>query len=208
MEKTYIITIGRMFGSRGAEVGRKLSERLSIPFYDKEIIQEQVKKSGFTSEYLSNFDEKVSSSFLFSIFMNPESLMLQSGFNGSQPMDLAIQKIQFQTIKELSEKGSCVIVGRRADQILKNRKDMVSVFITADDNDRIQHVAERDGLKTKEAETKIKRMDRSRRSYYNYYGEGTWGDASNYDLCINVSKLGVDGAVDMIIEYLKVKKLI
>lgn len=205
MKKNVIITIGRSFGSRGAEIGRKIAERLEIPFYDKEILEEQVKKSGFTSEYLSSFDEKRSSSLLYSIFMNPESIMLQSGYGSAQPMDLAVQKVQFQTIHDIAEKGPCVIVGRRADQILKSDYKVISVFVTAADEDRINHVMERDGLTRKEAESKIKRMDRSRRSYYNYYGDSQWGEASNYDLCINSSVFGVETCADLIIQGLKAK---
>ena len=203
MSGRYIITIGRSFGSRGAEIGRRLAEKLNIPFYDKEIIDEQVKKSGFTSEYLTDFDEKKSSSFLYSVYMNPQSLMLSSGFGGAEPMDVTIQRLQFEAIKDIASKGSCVIVGRRADQILKNDKDMLSIFISADAADRANHVAQRDGLSLKEAETKIKRMDRSRRSYYNFYGDGEWGQASNYDICLNSSKLGVDTCVAIIENYVK-----
>ena len=205
MKKTVIVTIGRSFGSRGAEIGRKLSERLNIPFYDKEILEEQVKKSGFTGEYLASFDEKKTSSFLYSIFMNPESIMLQAGYGGAQPMELAIQKVQFQTIHDIAEKGSCVIVGRRADQILKNDYNVVSVFVTATEEDRISHVSERDELSRKDAEAKIRRMDRSRKSYYNYYGDSQWGEASNYDICLNSSKFGVDGCVEMIMQGLRAK---
>ncbi len=193
-----IISIGRSFGSRGAEVGRVLAEKLGIPFYDKEILDEQVKNSGFTSEYLKGFDEKKTSSFLYSVYMNPQSLMMQSAFGGTQPMDLTIQKVQFDAIKEIASKGSCVIVGRRADQILKNDPGLIRVFISANDDDRVAHVAQRDKLSAKEAETKIKRMDRSRKSYYNYYGDGEWGQASNYDICLNSSTLGIDGCVDVI----------
>ncbi len=205
MKKEFIVTIGRSFGSRGAEIGRKVAEKLNIPFYDKEILEEQVKKSGFTSEYLSSFDEKRTSSLLYSIFMNPESIMLQSGYGSAQPMDLAIQKVQFQTIHDIAAKGSCVIVGRRADQILKSNHNVVSVFITAADEDRINHVMERDSLSYKDAENKIKRMDRSRRSYYNYYGDSQWGEASNYDICLNSSVFGVNACVDLIVQGLRAK---
>lgn len=200
-----IVTIGRSFGSRGAEIGRKVAEKLGVPFYDKEILEEQVKKSGFTSEYLSSFDEKRTSSLLYSIFMNPESIMLQSGYGSAQPMDLAIQKVQFQTIHDIASKGPCVIVGRRADQILKSSHKVISVFITAANEDRINHVMERDNLSYKEAENKIKRMDRSRRSYYNYYGDSQWGEASNYDLCINSSVFGVEICADLIVQGLRAK---
>lgn len=205
MKENIIITIGRSFGSHGAEIGRQVASKLGIPFYDKEILEAQVKNSGFTSEYLKNYDEKKTSSFLYSIFMNPSSLMLHSDVSGMQNMDIAVQKIQFSTIKEIADKGSCVIVGRRADQILKDDYNLLSVFITADDKDRVAHVADRDNLSAKEAENKIKRMDRSRRSYYNYYGDSAWGEADNYDLCINSSKLGVEGSVELICEYLKIQ---
>jgi cytidylate kinase len=198
-----IISIGRSFGSRGAEVGRLLAEKLDIPFYDKEILDEQVKNSGYTNEYLKNFDEKKTNSFLYSVYMNPQTLMLQSAFGGTQPMDLAIQKVQFEAIKEIAAKGSCVIVGRRADQILKNERGLVRVFISAEDEDRVAHVAQRDNLSRKEAETKVKRMDRSRKAYYNYYGDGEWGQASNYDICLNTSTLGVEGCVEVILALIK-----
>ena len=207
MEKI-AITIGRSYGSNGSEIGKKLASRLDIPFYDKEIIEEQVKKSGFTGEYIKSFDEKKTSSLLYSIFMNPESIMLQSGFGQTQPIDMAIQKVQIETIREIADKGPCVIVGRRADKILKDNYETFSVFITAEADARVAFVAQNENLSPKDAETKINRMDRSRRSYYNYYGDGTWGDASNYDLCINTSKVSIDSAVEMVITYLKSKKLV
>ncbi len=202
-ERKVIITIGRSFGSHGAEIGRVLADRLGIPFYDKEILEEQVKKSGFTGNYLASFDEKKTSSFLYSVYMNPESLMLQSGFGGMQPMDVTIQKVQYDTIKSIASQGSCVIVGRRADQILKGEPGLLSVFISAEYEDRVAHVAQRDKLSRKDAESKIKRMDRSRKSYYNFYGEGEWGSAANYDMCLNSSRFGVEGCVGIIEDYIK-----
>lgn len=207
MEKV-AVTIGRSYGSRGSEIGKKLAEMLDIPFYDKSIIEEQVKKSGFTNEYISSFDEKRSSSLLYSIFMNPESIMLQSGFGQTQPVDLAIQKVQIETIREIADRGPCVIVGRRADKILKNNHETLSVFFTADDKDRVAFVAKNENLKAKDAESKISRMDRSRRSYYNYFGDGAWGDAANYDLCINTSKINDDTALEIIKTCLKNRGLI
>lgn len=204
MKDKYVVTIGRSFGSHGAEIGRRLAEKLGIAFYDKEILEEQVKKSGFTSEYLASHDEKNRSSFLYSVFTNPESLMIQSGLSGALPMDIAVQKIQYQTIKDIASAGPCVIVGRRADQILKDECDIVSVFVTAKDEDRVKHVCERDNISKKEAENKIKRMDRSRKSYYNYYGDSAWGEASNYDLCVNSSMLGVNGCVELIYKQLEI----
>ncbi len=207
MEK-FAVTIGRSYGSRGSEIGIRLAERLGIPFYDKEIIEEQVKKSGFTSEYIKSFDEKRTSSLLYSIFMNPESIMLQSGFGQTQPVDLAIQKVQIETIREIASQGPCVIVGRRADKILKDSHETLSIFFTAEDKDRVAFVAKKENLKEKEAENKIGRMDRSRRSYYNYFGDGAWGEASNYDLCINTSKISEDTAIEMIMTCLKSRGLV
>lgn len=201
LSRKVIITIGRSFGSGGAQIGRELAKRLEIPFYDKEILDEQVKKSGFSPEYLKNYDEKKTNSFLYSIYMNPETIMLQPGFGGTETMDVTVQRIQYEAIKDIAAKGSCVIVGRRADQILKNNSDLLSVFITAEDKDRVARVAERDNLSTKEAEQKIKRMDRSRKSYYNFYGDGEWGQASNYDICLNSSRFGFSGCVDILEDY-------
>ena len=208
MENKIAITIGRSYGSGGAEVGRKLADALGVDFYDKEILEEQVKKSGFTNEYLSDYDEKKkTSSFLYSVFMNPESIMVHSGF-GNEPMDLVIQRVQIQTIKEIAERGSCVIVGRRADRILKDNHNVFSIFITADDETRVARVAERENLNRKDAENRIRRMDRNRKSYYNYYGDSGWGEASGYDMCLSTSRLGIDGCVSLILEALKLQKLI
>lgn len=206
--ENFTVCIGRSFGSRGAEIGRELAKALDIPFYDKEIIEEQVKKSGFTSEYLSAFDEKKNSSFLYSIFMNPETIMLGGGYNSGQPMDITVLKVQCQVIRDIAAAGPCVIVGRRADQILSEEKNKLSVFVNADLEARIAHVSERDSLSRREAENKIKRMDRSRKSYYNFYGDGQWGEASNYDLCITSSLLGIEGSVEIIKNHLKLQGLI
>lgn len=202
MNKT-IITIGRQYGSGGREVGKKLAAALGIGYYDKELLTLAAKKSGLSAEFLDRCDESHTGSLLFSLVMGDPNAFIGSGFNTSVQQMAA--KAQHDAITAAAEKGSCVIVGRCADYVLQNEPGLVRVFICADEEFRIRRVCEAEKLSRKDAAVKMRRLDKSRMSYYNYNTDKNWGVSSNYDLCLNTASLGTDGAVDMILHYIGLK---
>ncbi len=170
--KTQIITIGRQFGAKGRSIGKKIADELGIGFYDKELIAEAAKQSGLSEKILHNFDETSSTSLLYSIVMNAQSKNL---FGGGKSVEQLAYEAQIESVKNVAKAGSCVIVGRAADAILADEYDVFSIFITAPMKDRIAHVAERDEISEKEAESKIIRLDRARASFYNGVANKKWG---------------------------------
>lgn len=196
-----IIAIGRTFGSGGREIGRKIADELGIPFYDKELLLVEARESSISQEHLAQFDENRPDGLIFSMAFNPFSTS-----EGQESLDMVAQKIQVNTIKHIAEQGSCVIVGRRADQILRDEYDVLSVFVSASLEKRVIRVSKRDGLSEKDSKKRILKADKSRRSYYDFYGEGSWGEAANYNLCLDSSDLGIDNSAAMILQYLKLKE--
>lgn len=186
-----IITIGRQFGAGGRELGKKLADQLNISYYDKEIIDSIAAISGLSKEYLTGTDEVVTNSILYSIVMGTRTL------TGQKTVDEIKMDAQRDALKTIAEKGSCVIIGRAADYILREENPF-RVFISADKEDRITHICKRDDLSEEEAAKKIQKMDKLRAAYYNEYADAAWGRADNYDLCINLSKISVDQGVKMI----------
>lgn len=197
--KNYIITIGRQYGSGGREVGIRLAQKLNAEFYDKELLTQAAQDSGISCKIFENFDEKKANSLMYSLSMGNYS------FTGdtSKPLALRVYLAQFDSIKKIAKsENNAVIVGRCSDYILKDCKNLVSIFITADSNDRIETIAEREKLTPAQAKSVMTKMDKNRESYYNYHTEYKWGVADTYDLCINTSKSGIDGAVDLILNYI------
>lgn len=191
-----VITIGRSYGAGGRSVGKAVARRLGIPYYDAALLEEAAKNSGLDQKFLEKMDEKpVSSSLLYQY----------AGFTSGQYTfveDMA-NRAQKEIIEQVAAKSPCVIVGRRADRILKDHGSTFSVFITASPDARGQRVSEREGMSKQESRKKIARVDKERSAYYNQYSKGKWGDASNYDLCIDTDKLGIDGAAELIVAALQ-----
>ena len=200
MEKV-IITIGRQFGGKGREIGKKVSEALNIPYYDKELLAVAAKKSGLSAQFLDSYDEKRSSSLLYSLAMGHAGVVLTD--HGTTSVENLAMQAQRDAVIHVADEGSCVIVGRSADYILRDRKELVRVFICADKADRVKRIAERENIPENKAAERVRKMDRARSSYYNYNTDQTWGAAESYDLCINVSRCGVDNAVQQILSFVK-----
>ena len=194
------ITIGRQFGSGGREIGKKVAQTLGIPYYDKELLAVAAKESGLSHEFLKNYDEKPTNSFLYSLVMGQQNLL--SGVQGTTVEQLAA-KAQRDAVLSVAEKGSCVIVGRCADYILREKEGLVRVFICAEHDARIQRVCHRDGVTEKEAEEKLRRLDKARASYYSFHTDRKWGAAESYDLCVNSSLRGTDAAAQLILQFCK-----
>lgn len=197
-----IYTIGREFGSLGKKVGEELAERLGIKIYNKELLAEAAKSSGLCEEIFENHDEKPTNSFLYSLVMDTYS---GGTFSSAPFLDMPLNHkvflAQFDTIKQIAEKESCVIVGRCADYALSDNPSCLNVFIRSDMEDRIKRISKRLDITENKAKDMCIKKDKQRSSYYNYYTSKKWGDARSYDLCINTSKVSVDDAVDLILKY-------
>lgn len=199
-----VFTIGREFGSMGHLIGQKLSERLGIKYYDKELLQQAAKDSGFCEEILENHDEKPSKSFLYSLVMDTYSAGNYAAASFlDMPLNHKVFLAQFDAIKKIAENESCVIVGRCADYALANHPNVINIFIRADLEDRIKIISKRMDITENKAKDLIQKNDKQRASYYNYYTSKKWGDSSSYDLIINTSKISVDHAVDLILDFSK-----
>lgn len=197
MSKDTIITIGRQCGSGGHEIGIALSERLNIPYYDKELLKRAAKESGLCEEVFEKFDEKPTSSLLYSIVMDPYSLGI-SASGMDMPINHKVFLAAFDTIKKIANEGSCVMIGRCADYALSDYSNAVNFFLFAPMEDRVKRVSERMSLTPEKAKDYIQKADKQRASYYNYYTTKKWGATTSYDFCLNTSVLGIDGTVDLI----------
>lgn len=206
MNGNLVITIGRTCGSAGRQIGQKLAEELGIKCYDKELLALAAKESGLCEELFETHDEKPTSSFLYSLVMDTYSLGYTTNSYMDMPINHKIFLAQFDTIKKLADQESCVIVGRCADYALAEYPNTVTVFITGDDDDRIKRLMETHGVTEAKAKDIMIKTDKKRSSYYNYYSSKRWGDAKSYDLCINSSATGLDGAVKMIREFANLKQ--
>ena len=206
MSENLIITIGRECGSGGRHIGQKLAEELGVKCYDKELLNLAAKNSGLCKELFETHDEKPTSSFLYSLVMDTYSL----GYTNSAYMDMPINhKIflaQFDTIKQLAAEESCIIIGRCADSALAASTNVVSVFITEDEDAKIKTLMERHQISESQAKDVMIKTDKKRASYYNYYSSKRWGDSKSYDLCINSSKVGMDGAIKIIKDFAEAKQ--
>ena len=206
MAKKCIITIGRQFGSGGRYVGRLLAEKLGIPFYDQELLSEAAKQSGICEEIFEEHDEKPTRSLLFSLVTGMQHHMGTGNFYMDMPLNHRIFLAQFDAIRKLAEEGSCVIVGRCADYVLRENPDTVSIFVKADMPSKIQRAVTYYGVEKDKAEDRIRKADKQRASYYNYYATATWGDVDNYDLVVDTGALGVEGAVELIVKFLELRQ--
>ena len=206
MANNTIITIARQYGSGGHDIGKKLAEELKIPFYDKELLERAAKDSGFCQEIFENYDEKPTNSFLYSLVMDTYSMGYSTAAFAEMPLNHKIFLAQFNAIKDIAKEGPCVIVGRCADYALADFPNVVNVYLYADLQSRIARIARRHDVTDAKAKDLIQKTDKSRASYYNYYTNKKWGEATGYDLCLNTGTLGIDGTIHMIREFAAYKE--
>ena len=199
-----IVTIARQFGSGGREIGEVLSKKLGIKFYDKELISLAAKESNIAPEVFENVDEKATNSLLYSLSMGLYSFSSTYSVGDSLPVNDKLYILQHKIIKKIADEGPCVIVGRCADHILKDRNDVLRVFIYADLDYRVNRAIEVKDVKPSKAEQVVVKTDKSRANYYNFYSGKKWGLTENYDLCINRTKLTCEQVADIIESYLKI----
>ncbi len=200
-----IITIGRQYGSGGRQVGQKLAEEFGIPYYDKEILKVAAKESGFCEELFENFDEKPTTSFLYSLVMDPYAL----GYNSNSfelPLNHKVFLAAFDAIKSVADKGPCVIVGRCADYALADYDNVLKVFVSADNDYKIKRTMKMLDVDEAKAKDIMVKADKQRSSYYNYYTSKKWGELKSYDLTINTAAVGEDGAVEIIKKAIEMKE--
>ena len=205
MKNPLIITIGREYGSGGREIGKSLAQKLGIAFYDKEIISLAAEKSGLSAEFITSNEQRTSGGLVHSM---GASAHYHSGFFAPQhlPLSETIFISQAQVIRDIAAKERAVIVGRCADYILAGRKNTVNIFIHAPKEDRVRRIMALYELSEADALKAIARSDKERGNHYFRYTDMKWGEAKNYDLCINSSKTGIDGAVELMEAYIRIKE--
>ena len=191
-----IITISREFGSGGRFIGEEVAKKLGIVYYDKNIISQIAEKSGLSPEYIQENAE-----------LSPKKGLFAYAFSGRDITGKSVEDMVYEAqrniILELAEKESCVIIGRNADYILKDRDDVLNVFIHGDMPEKIKRITGLHNVEEKEAVKMMADTDKRRRTNYNFYTDQNWGKASNYTLCLNSSQLGYDRCEMIIMECVK-----
>ncbi len=199
-----VIVISRQVGSGGDEIARKLSELINIPVYDKQKIVDLAKESGISENLFDGLEEHPTSSLLYSLVIG-----LKSGSDASciaSPFHTDnVFGVQANIIRRLADNGSCIFLGRCADYILREHNNLTNIYIWASDDFRVNRVMNKIGLTHTEAVDYVSRIDKRRRSYYDFYTSKAWGDVENYDLTINPEKIGIDNTAKIIAEYVNSK---
>ncbi len=184
----YVITISREYGSGGRFIGRQLAKRLGINFYDNELLAQASEQSGMSKSVFENYDEKKDGFF---------SGIVPTSYGFDMSMGQKVFLAQFDAIRTIAQRESCVIIGRCADYVLRDMPNAVSVFIHASMDKKIERAIKYYGVDPKKAKDTIIKMDKKRRNYYNFYSDRDWGKANTYDLCLT-SDIGLDESVDAI----------
>ncbi len=201
MDKRIIINVGRQFGSGGKSVAVSLGAKLGIKVYDDELLSAAAEQSGFSPDLFVRSDEKKHNFSMASLF---SSNRFSGPFTQSGISESSLFKIQSDVIRDIASKGDAIFVGRASDYVLRDM-NCLDVFICAPVEDRRKRISERLGITEDEAGRLIEKNDKARAEYYNFFTFGHWGKASNYDLCIDSSILGIEGTADYIIDFLRRK---
>lgn len=199
-----VISIGRQFGCGGREICNRLAKELNIPFYDRELIEYAAAKSGISPEILEQYDEKATNSLLYSLSISAYSYAGTAMNTPNLPLNDQLFISQSEVIRQLADNGPCIILGRCSDYVLRDRDDVLKVFIHCDLETRTANIEKRLGLPKSKAAELIKKTEKRRASYYNYYTHRKWGELSNFDLAIN-SASGIDKVVETIKNFYNAK---
>jgi cytidylate kinase len=194
MKGQIIISIGREFGSGGHEIAERLSKHYDIPMYDKEIFEHIEENEAISAEVAKFFDEKPVSPIFYPVTFDAGNLPLEQ--------TVANHIFNFIRTKGEQEKQSFVIVGRCAEYVLRDNPNMISIFILGDVDTKCQRVMAKYGLDEKAALSRMRKEDKMRKTYHNFYADGKWGDSRSYDICVNSSTLGIDKTVETLITYI------
>lgn len=204
MNKKIVITIAREYGSGGRTIGEMLAKELGIHFYDKELAKLASEDSGINEALFNTNDEKVKASKLMQL-LRPHNSELITPDSDEFTSEDNLFNLQAKVIRQLAERESCVIMGRCADYVLEDYDNVLSVFVHAPHDFKMEQAGLKISLKGKELERFIEKTDRQRAGYYKYHTGREWTDARNYDLCLNSARLGFEKCVEEIISYMKVR---
>ena len=194
MAEQMIISIGRQFGSGGHVIGEKLAEQFGLKLYDAAILEDIAKESGLSYEEVKRYDERHSWKDLFSRNVRGLSISMEDG----------VAEAQFKFIRDLADSGeSFVVIGRCLEHVLRGRDALISFFITGAHEDKVRRTMDLYDISADDAEDMMKEIDYKRKTYHNYYSERKWGDSRGYDLTINSSRLGLDGTVELLADYIR-----
>ncbi|MPN10911.1 Cytidylate kinase [bioreactor metagenome] len=196
--KQTVITISREFGSGGRQIGQQVAKALGVTFYDRTLIDLVAQKSGYPLDFVSENDQRITQSMLFQIAISGSVPPWMNGGKAITNRD-TLFSAQSKVIRELAQQGGCIIVGRCANYVLRDVPEHFSVFISGALNDKIKRCTAEYGIRPSAAEAEMQQRDRDRANYYAHYTGEVWGEAKNYDLAINSSRFGIDGAVEMIL---------
>ena len=190
-----VITITRQYGSGGREIGQKLADAMDVEFFDNKLLEVAAGNSGIHKSHFEQNDEKRSNSFLY--------LLSTAYSQGGVPFDDALFFAQLEAIQKIASEQSCVIMGRCADYALRDFSKILNVFICAPLEVRVKRAQEVYGIAEKHAADYVKRIDKQRTSYYNYYTDKRWGQPQNYHICVDSSALGIDGSVELLKQFVE-----
>lgn len=197
MSDNFVVTVGRQFGSGGHKIAKALGEKLGFKVYDKELLDIAAKDSGLSRDMIKNYDEKPTNSFLYSLSLGAYSFEHMLPGMPQMPIVDQVFAIQSDIIKKAADEGPCIIVGRCGDSILKDYPNLFKVFIHCDLDYRAKRVMEYENISYDEAVDMIKKSDKKRANYHNYFTDNKWGELQNYDLTFNGS-IGVEKSVELL----------
>jgi len=201
-----IITISREFGSGGRDIARAIAKHYDIPYYDNELLSRAAKDSGISEDVFESHDEKPASSFLYSLVAESYTAGYIGNNYAQMPINQKLFLAQFDAIKKIAEEGPCVIIGRCADYALEDNTNRLSIFIHGSLENRIKRVVRDFKINESKAKELITKTDKRRATYYNHYTNKKWGHCSSYDLTIDSALLGVNGSIELIKEYIKIRE--
>ena len=201
-----IVTIGRQYGSGGKEIGRRLAEVLGVPFYDEELAEAVAESANVHPDVVKSADEKATNSFLYSLVAGGGLRGVNDAIQYEMPINDKVFINQSKYIKEVAKNSGCVIVGRCADYVLDGNPNLFRVFLFSDMESKKKRIMELYSMTEKQAKDAIVKTEKTRRTYYNYYTDRTWGDMASYDLCLNVGKIGIDETIEIIKDYIMKKE--
>lgn len=202
-DRRLIVTIGRQYGSGGSEIGKRLAKEMGLHCYDKEILRMNSNESGIKESYFHLTDERAGNRLLYKIINGLTPEMGAPSFGSDLVSADNLFRFQSEVIRKLAAEESCVIIGRCADYILEGTEGLIRIFLYADMEDRAARIRSKNLYDSNDVVKNIKRIDKERRDYHRYYTGRSWEDVGNYDLMLNTSVLGVEGAVEAVKDYIR-----
>lgn len=202
-DRRLIVTIGRQYGSGGSEIGKRLAKDMGLHCYDKEILRMNSNESGIKESYFHLADERAGNRLLYKIINGLTPEMGAPSFGSDLVSADNLFRFQSEVIRKLAAEESCVIIGRCADYILEGTEGLIRIFLYADMEDRAARIRSKNLYDSNDVVKNIKRIDKERRDYHRYYTGRSWEDVGNYDLMLNTSVLGVEGAVEAVKDYIR-----